>query len=76
MGKSPRSQILFCGTKKGKSPMVKLGFGNLTIGKRPNIYFYFEPLNNKRTQWAPKRGNILGVKFEFGRLPKRKMTPE
>jgi hypothetical protein len=40
----------------GKSPKVKLQFGNLTMGKSPEIKFDFEPLNPKRPQWAPKMG--------------------
>jgi hypothetical protein len=37
----------------GKRSKVKLEFGTLTIGKSPEIKFYFELLNPKRSQWAP-----------------------
>jgi hypothetical protein len=60
----------------GKNPKVKLEFGTLTMRKSPEIKFDFKPLNPKRPQWAPKMGKSLGVKFEFGRFPKRKNAPE
>jgi hypothetical protein len=60
----------------GKSPKVKLEFGTLTMGESPGNKIYFELLNPKRPQWAPKMGTSPGVKFEFGRLPKTKSAPE
>jgi hypothetical protein len=32
----------------------------------PRVKFDFEPLNLKRTQWAPKMGKNPSIKFEFG----------
>jgi hypothetical protein len=37
--------------------------------------FDFEPLNNKRAQWATKMGKSPVVTFEFGSLPKRTNFP-
>jgi hypothetical protein len=45
------------------------------MGKIHEMMFDLEPLNLKKPQWAAKMGKKPGVKFEFGRLPKRKNAP-
>jgi hypothetical protein len=43
--------------------------------KCPRVKFNFGPLNPKRPQWDPEFGQSPGIKFEFGRLPKRTNSP-
>jgi hypothetical protein len=50
-----------------KSPGVKFEFGGLPKRKNaPRVKFYFESLNPKKPQWAPKWAKAPGIRFEFG----------